>query len=105
MHKFTVLYYRVDDEMALEDFFSATHLPLLEQLPGLRAVEVSRVLGQPLGQSRFTLSVEAYFDNQPALEAALLTETGMSLMNALRPWAEERLLTWFYADSFREDKP
>jgi hypothetical protein len=38
MHTFTVLYYRVDDETALEEFFSAVHLPLLEALPGLRAV-------------------------------------------------------------------
>lgn len=104
MYKFTVLYYRVDDELAQEDFFSSTHLPLLEGLPGLRAVEVSRVLGQPMGQSRFVLTVEAYFDNQPALEAALMTATGMSLMNALRPWADARLITWYYADSFSTDE-
>jgi len=104
MHKFTVLYYRVDDEMAQEEFFSSTHLPLLESLPGLRAVEVSRVLGQPMGQSRFTLTVEATFDSQPALEAALMTEAGMALMNALRPWAENRLIAWYYADSFSSDQ-
>ncbi len=104
MHKFTVLYYRVDDEMAQEEFFSSTHLPLLESLPGLRAVEVSRVLGQPMGQSRFTLTVEAMFDSQPALEAALMTEAGMTLMNALRPWAENRLIAWYYADSFSSDQ-
>jgi len=104
MHKFTVLYYRVDDETALEEFFSGTHLPLLESLPGLRAVEVSRVLGQPLGQSRFTLTVEAMFDSRAALEAALSTAAGMTLMNALRPWAEARLITWYYADTFSSDQ-
>jgi len=104
MHTFTTLYYRVDDETTLEEFFSAVHLPLLEALPGLRAVEVGRILGQPLGQSRFTLTVEATFDDQAALTTALATETGITLMNALRPWAENRLIAWYYADTFRETK-
>ena len=38
-----------------------------------------------------------------ALTAALATETGIMLMNALRPWAENRLIAWYYADSFREE--
>ncbi len=105
MYRFAVLYYRVDDESALENFFSGTHLPLLEGLPGLRAVAVSRVVGQPTGQSRFTLVVEATFDDQRALETALLSETGLALMNALRPWAENKLIAWYYADSFVEEKP
>ena len=103
MHTFTVLYYRVDDETSLEKFFSSVHLPLLERLPGLRAIQISRIMGQPLGQSRFTLTIEATFDDRPALEAALVTETGIMLMNALRPWAENRLIAWYYADSFREE--
>lgn len=105
MHKFVVLYRRVDDEPALEEFFSGTHLRLLEQLPGLVSREVSRVTGQPTGQSRFHLLVEAYFADAPALMAALASPPGLNLMNALRLWAEERLITWFYADAFREDSP
>ena len=104
MYTLTVLYYRVDNETTLEEFFSSVHLPLLEALPGLRVVEIGRVMGQPLGQSRFTLAVAAGFDDQAALTAALATETGITLMNALRPWAENRLIAWYYADSFREER-
>ena len=104
MHTLTVLYYRVDDETALEEFFSGVHLPLLEALPGLRVVEIGRVMGQPLGQSRFTLTVAAGFDDRAALEAALATETGLALMNALRPWAENRHIAWYYADTLREER-
>jgi len=100
MHKFVVLYYRVDDETTLEEFFSGTHLPLLEQLPGLLGREVSRVIGQPFGQSRFHLVVEAYFQDPAAMMAALASEPGIVLMNQLRPWAENKLLAWFYADAF-----
>jgi uncharacterized protein (TIGR02118 family) len=104
MFKFIVLYYRVDDEDALEAFFANTHRALVEELPGLRRLEVGRVTGQPLGQSRFHLMVEASFDNEAAWREAQLSPAGVALMNALRPWAEDRLIAWFYADAFAEDK-
>jgi uncharacterized protein (TIGR02118 family) len=104
MFKFVVLYYRVDDEDALEAFFANTHRALLEQLPGLRRLEVSRVTSQPFGRSRFHLMVEAYFDSEAAMREGLVSQPGLEMMDALRPWADERLIAWFYADSFAETK-
>ena len=104
MYKFVVIYYRVDDETTLEEFFNTTHMPLAEALPGLRRFEVSRILLQPFGQSRFHLMAEAYFDDEQAWLQAQMSETGTALMNALKPWAENKLIAWFYADSFGEDK-
>ena len=104
MFKFVVLYYRVDDEMALEEFFTSTHLPLVESLPGLRRLEISRITSQPFGRSRFYLEVEAYFDSEVAMREGLVTQPGIAMMNALRPWAENKLIAWFYADSFAEYK-
>lgn len=104
MYKFVVIYYRVDDETALEEFYSATHLPLVEGLPGLRKLEVSRITGQPTGQSRFHLMVEAYFVGEEALRRALISPTGLQMMDALRVWADAKLLVWFYADAFEEGK-
>jgi uncharacterized protein (TIGR02118 family) len=104
MYKFVVIYYRVDDETALEDFFANTHRALLEQLPGLRRLEVSRVTSQPFGRSRFHLMVEAYFDSEAAMREGLVSRPGLEMMDALRPWAENKLIAWFYADSFSEEK-
>ncbi len=104
MFKFVVIYYRVDDEDALEAFFTNTHLPLVEVLPGLRRLEISRITGQPLGSSRFHMMVEAYFDSEAAMRQGFVSQPGVAMMNALRPWAEERLIAWFYADSFAEVK-
>jgi uncharacterized protein (TIGR02118 family) len=101
--KFVTLYYRVDDEPVLEEFFSRTHLPLTESLPGIMKTEVSRVTGKPGGSSRFHLMVEAYFANEAVFIQALTSESGQRLMAALKLWADERLITWFYADSFSED--
>jgi uncharacterized protein (TIGR02118 family) len=102
MFKFVTIYRQVDDEVQLEQFFSATHLPLAEQLPGLRKSEVSRVTGKPGGQSRFYLMYELYFDSADAFYDTLRSKPGMHLMAALRPWGEARLIDWFYADSFAE---
>lgn len=102
MFKLVTLYRRVDDELALEQFFSRTHLPLAEQLPGLLRSEVGRIRGKPGGDSRYHLMYELYFTSEEAFVQALMSEAGMALLAALQPWAEARLLTWFYGESFGE---
>lgn len=102
MFKFVTMYRKVDDELALEAFFSETHLQLAEKLPGLVKTEVGRVSGKPGGQSRFHLVYELYFRTQDDFYAALASEPGRSLMAALTEWAEAKLITWYYADCFEE---
>jgi uncharacterized protein (TIGR02118 family) len=102
MYKFTTLYHQVDDPDALERFFSTIHLPLAEQLPALNKIEVSRISHKPGGQSRFTLMVELYFESKERLQAAFATAIGIQLIQALHPWADARIITWFYADAYEE---
>ena len=103
MFKFVTMYRRVDDEDALEDFFSNTHLPLAERLPHLVKRELSRVNGKPGGESRFHLTFELYFENETLFHMAMTSLPGLELMNALKPWEEAKLITWFYSQSFEED--
>ena len=102
MFKFVTIYRRVDDESALESFFSSTHLPLAERLPGLLKSEVGRVTGKPGGESRFHLMYELYFDSSERFFQALGSEAGQEMMAALKEWSDARLVTWFYCDSFEE---
>ncbi|MBK9051115.1 MAG: EthD family reductase [Chloroflexi bacterium] len=102
MFKFVVMYRRVDNEDVLEAFFANTHLRLVEQLPGLLKTEVSRVQGKPGGQSRFHLMVESYFASKEEYQRAMLSETGLALIQAFKPWDEAKLLVWFYAEAFEE---
>lgn len=104
MFKFVTLYRRVDDETVLEQFFQGTHLRLGEQLPGLRKVEVARVLGKPGGQSRFHMAVTLGFDSAEAWQLALMSDVGAQLMPALRRWDDAGLLTWYYADAKEEER-
>lgn len=104
MYKFVTLYRQVDDTTLVDQFFSETHLPLAEQLPGLMRSEVSWIKGKPGGKSRFYLMYELYFENESEYQNALLSEAGMALVQALKPWGENKLITWFYADSYAEDQ-
>lgn len=103
MFQFVTLYYRVDDEMVLEEFFSKTHLPLAEQLPGLVKSAVSRVTGKPGGASRFHLAYTLTFDTRLDFERAMASSPGLKLMQALKPWDEAQLISWYYADTFEEE--
>jgi uncharacterized protein (TIGR02118 family) len=100
--QFTTLYYRVDDEETLEEFFSSTHLQLAEQLPGLMKSEVSRITGQPGGDSRFHMSYSLYFATEQSFYMSLTSEPGTKLMQALKAWADARLIVWYFADAFEE---
>ena len=103
MFKFVTIYRRVDDEELLETFFAETHLRLAEQLPGLVKSEVSRVTGKPGGESRFHLMYELYFESGADFGSAILSEPGAQLVQALKAWADARIISWFFSESFVEE--
>jgi len=103
MFKFVTIYRRVDDEGLLETFFAGTHLRLSEQLPGLVKSEVSRVAGKPGGESRFHLMYELYFESEDDFRAAIVSEPGAQLVQALKTWADARIISWFFSESFEEE--
>lgn len=103
MFKFVTIYRRVDDEAALETFFSSTHLPLAEQLPGLLKSEVSRIEGKPGGESRFHLMYELYFEADIWFRRAMATPIGVQLIEALKPWADAGVITWFFTTAYEEE--
>ena len=102
MFKFTTIYRKVDDDDQLEAFFSSTHLRLAEELPNTEKIEISRVIRKPGGQSRFHLMVEVYFPDEDHFLVALASEPGVELVRALKPWADAKIITWYFAESFEE---
>ncbi|MFQ5419453.1 MAG: EthD family reductase [Anaerolineae bacterium] len=102
LYKLVTIYRKVDDEQKLETFFASVHLQLAEQLPGLLKTELTRIYGKPGGESRFHLMYTLYFANKNDYEAAMLSEVGQQLFQALIPWAEARLLTWFNGEAFAD---
>ncbi len=98
MFKFVCLYRQVDDLTAVDDFFSSTHLQLAEKLPGLIRTELNLINGKPGGDSRFYQTYSLYFGGRKVFEHAMASEYGLQLMAALKPWADAKLISWFYAE-------
>lgn len=74
----------------------------LDDLPGLRRKAVSDVYGAMGGPAPYTTIVEATFDTREAMEAALLSESGVAAGQALLGLAGRDAIT-LYAHTLEED--
>jgi hypothetical protein len=44
-----------------------------------------------------------YFQNETVFNLSLASPEGVKLVAALKPWAEAKIITWFFSESFEED--
>jgi uncharacterized protein (TIGR02118 family) len=75
MIKMTILYYRPTDPEAFERYYMEKHLPLARQMPGLKKLEVGRVLRGPKEQDYFWVA-DCYFEDLEALKAGFSSPIG-----------------------------
>ncbi|ULH14110.1 EthD family reductase (plasmid) [Deinococcus sp. KNUC1210] len=72
MYKLTVLYPLPADTAAFDAHYSAVHLPLVHELPGLLRVEVAHVVATPDGSTPpYYLMTELYFADIESLQAGM----------------------------------
>ena len=71
MVKLVALYRKPADVEAFDRAYFETHVPLVNQVPGLQRVEISRIFGGPLGEPDFYLMCEMYFADQETLDRAM----------------------------------
>ncbi len=85
MVKLIALYRKPADTVAFDQAYFQTHIPLVNKIPNLRRVEVSRVIGAPRGEPEYYLIAEMYFDDKVAMDAAMASpenaEAGKNLMS------------------------
>jgi uncharacterized protein (TIGR02118 family) len=91
------LYKRPSDDGEFEKHFLEIHLPLLRQFPGLQSLNVLRVTGAPLGESKFSFLVEASFPSRAAMEAALSSREGKAVARDIMVFAAE-YITAFHGE-------
>jgi uncharacterized protein (TIGR02118 family) len=92
------LYRRPSEQQEFDTHFLEVHLPLLRQFPGLRSLEVLRVTGAPIGESKFHFLVQASFDSRAAMDAALASREGKAVARDLMMFAAD-LVTVFHGES------
>ncbi len=97
MVKLVALYRKPADPAAFDQAYFGTHVPLVNQIPNLRRVDIARITGAPRGDPEFYLICEMYFDDQAALDAAMASpenaEAGKNLMSFARG-----LVTFVFAE-------
>lgn len=104
MHKLIILFHQPPDVGEFERRWSEEFVPQAEQMPGLRRVAVSRVLGglnEP--QPDLHLVHELYFDDRVSLEQAMASETGQAAGRTLVSIAGDRVQLIFA--EHQEDRP
>lgn len=65
------------------------HVPLASKMPGLRRVEISRVLGAPQGEADYYLMAEMYFEDMESLKAAMGSPEGKAAAKDLMNFARD----------------
>jgi uncharacterized protein (TIGR02118 family) len=72
-----VMYKTPKDAAAFDEHYFATHVPLVNKMPGLRKYEVSQgPVATPAGPSPFYLIATLYFDNIAAVQAGFASAEG-----------------------------
>ncbi len=97
MVKLVALYHKPADPAAFDQAYFETHIPLVQKIPELRRVQVSRITGAPRGEPEFYLIAELYFDDKASMDRAMASpqnaEAGKTLMSFARG-----LVTFMFAE-------
>jgi len=87
MVKLVALYRTPRDPAEFDRHYESVHSPLVEHYPGLRKLELTRVSAAPLGEPKFYLMAEMYFDSREAMDAAMASPEGKAVARDLMGFA------------------
>ena len=97
MVKLTALYRKPPDEEAFNVHYFDFHLPLAKKMPGLRELEVTRITGSPIGETKYYMMSELYFDSVEAMNVANASPEGRATAKDLVSFAAD-LVTLFFGE-------
>ncbi len=97
MVKLIALYRHPENQEEFDKRYFEEHLPLSDQMPGLRKVEIAKVIGSPMGNKEYYLQAELYFNDMDSLKAAMKSEESKAAGKVLMGFAGE-LVTMYFAE-------
>ena len=97
MFKLIALYRKPADVESFDKHYFNVHLPLVKAVPGLRKLEIVRVGGAPMGDSRYHLMAEMTYDSLEAMNAANASPEGRAVARDVMSFAAD-VLTLFYGE-------
>jgi uncharacterized protein (TIGR02118 family) len=97
MVKFIALYKKPQNVETFDEHYDLIHTPLVLKMPGLRKLEITRITGAPIGESKYYLHTEMYFDSVDAMNASNASPEGRAAAKDLMSFAAD-LVTLFYGE-------
>jgi uncharacterized protein (TIGR02118 family) len=77
MVKLIVLYGKPEDPSAFDAYYTGTHVPLAEKIPGLKRFEHGKALGSADGsEAPYYYVAELSFDDPEAVQASMSSSEG-----------------------------
>ncbi|EGK07267.1 EthD family reductase [Kroppenstedtia eburnea] len=102
MVKLIALYRHPEDQESFDKHYEQVHTPLVEKMPGLKKLEVTRIQGAPMGgEAKYYLEAAMYFADRAALDAAMSSPEGKASAKDLMGFAGS-LVTMMIGEVSRE---
>lgn len=97
MIKLIALYRKPEDPEGFDKHYDTIHTPLVRKYPGLRKLEITRITGAPIGDSKFHLMAEMYWDTLREMEQSLASPEGRAVTKDLMSFAAP-IVTVFHGE-------
>lgn len=97
MIKLIALFRKPDNVEAFDTHYHQVHIPLVKKMPGMKKLELTRITGAPIGETKVHMMAEMYFDDQDAMNASAASPEGKAAMKDLMGFAAN-LVTLFHGE-------
>ncbi|MBI1807982.1 MAG: EthD family reductase [Ignavibacteria bacterium] len=97
MIKLTALYRKPADPELFDKHYYDIHIPLIKKTPGLRRIEITKITGAPIGESKYHLMAEMYYDSMEMMNAGNASPEGKAAARDLMSFAAD-VVTLFFGE-------
>lgn len=96
MVKLVALFRQPEDVAAFDQHYREVHAPLMQAVPGLRKMEVTRFTSGVRGEkAEYYLMAEMYWDDKAAMDAAMMSAENRAAGKDLMSFAREYVTMMF----------
>ncbi len=99
MVKLVALYKKPADVEAFEEHYANVHRPLMEKVPGIEKITLTRFFAGPTGEPAYYMMFEAFFPDRETLDTALKSPENRAAGKDLMTFARD-IVTVVFGDSF-----
>lgn len=97
MIKYVALYRTPEDPARFDQDYFGTHVPIVNETPGLVRAELARVTRMVVGEPAYYVMAELYFESVDSMKAAFKSDPWRASGDNLQSWGGMDLVTMFTA--------